>query len=982
MASPVAFGGTSERAYEAALRNAFDAWISPNCTSFRHRYAGKLNAPPSQSDGRILVHFATSQEWATWGLPSTITALATPVTNGNDGWITDADIIINPSPLGFGWAVQNISSSQFDLTSTVAHEIGHVLGFGHSSVEPNPPNPGSLMYYQAAGIGPLWSTFYGSRLPNDDVQAVCSTYPAVTCRTDKDCGGCFSCSANKTCIPLILEPTSKFCKPCAQDADCAGTSNQCLATAQGYRCFQACVRDSCCPTNTRCADVGNGRKQCVPNQGICPALICRRNQDCGPGETCQRNQCKPRPVPRHPEACKPCSGNNTCSADNKCLNLQGDPTCFQPCAANLFCPAEYTCRKTNVGNVCVPDAQFCPCTQKSDCFADKICTNGRCTRPGGGILGDLCSDELACASDHQCQPSGNSKICVQFCGPKALFTQGSPGSRCRVQGTCTQGSVCQNLNGTPTCMPATCPNGTCANGEQCRLLLNQPYCFCQNDSECRNGTRCNISGIFGKDFGVCAKPPPPKACSAESDCIERKDLSTPCSSQSELCVCSPRGTQDIGMPCSYSQLCKRGLTCLQLGKDRFRCFESCDPKQANACTRSKLQCTLKRENSNFCACSKSVPCPQGQKCFFLENRDIGYCDKEAPPVCGDEACEPNKNEHCGNCPQDCRCLPGQICDQKICKNNPVKCGDNKCTSPDENCGTCSLDCACPQGQTCQQGQCKEPSTTCGNQTCESNKDEDCTTCPQDCKCARGQVCERGQCQQDPCGNGTCDPQRNENCTTCPQDCGCARGQSCQQGVCRADDSCGNQKCEPTKNEGCATCPQDCGCPKGQSCINNTCDLDRNCGDGKCLGRETCISCPGDCQCPVGSSCQRGQCIKRTKCGNDICDDDENCGNCQADCFCLNQKVCRNKFCVAPTEAPASTESSSSTETTNPDRASNTSDTTTLNCPPQQQQVQCDDFGKNCKTICTGCQCQNAPSSPLWMLMLLGLVLLIRRRKRR
>jgi hypothetical protein len=208
--------------------------------------------------------------------------------------------------------------------------------------------------------------------------------------------------------------------------------------------------------------------------------------------------------------------------------------------------------------------------------------------------------------------------------------------------------------------------------------------------------------------------------------------------------------------------------------------------------------------------------------------------------CGDGKCEPDINETCINCPQDCGpCIP--------------VCGNGACEPPKEDCENCPEDC----------GPCLLP-PVCGDGLCEPDKDETCINCPNDC----------GPCIP-VCGDGDCNG--NETCLTCSKDCGiclpvcgdgdCNGNETCLTcskdcGECKELPFCGDGFCKD--NENCQNCPQDCG----------QCQAFPVCGDGVCEGNETCKNCPKDC-----GGCK----ITQSFCGDKKCEGDETCKNCPKDC---------------------------------------------------------------------------------------------------
>jgi hypothetical protein len=121
------------------------------------------------------------------------------------------------------------------------------------------------------------------------------------------------------------------------------------------------------------------------------------------------------------------------------------------------------------------------------------------------------------------------------------------------------------------------------------------------------------------------------------------------------------------------------------------------------------------------------PCCAGSVCDPGFACDSSVCKSAA--TCGSGACD--GAEHCGNCPADCPCGSGTVCQVSAC----VACGGS--AQP------CCAGSGCNAELLCAAGVCVEPATTCGSGGCDAG--ENCGTCPGDCPCASGSVCQGSSC---------------------------------------------------------------------------------------------------------------------------------------------------------------------------------------------------------------------------------------------
>lgn len=110
---------------EAAVHAAFEAWAGVPAAPLRFEFVGPVD--PSDDEARDLnvVH------WTRGEYPFTNEALALTavVYEVETGRIVDADIYVDE--VAHGWRPGE--GFRYDLQSSLTHEVGHLLGLGHSS---------------------------------------------------------------------------------------------------------------------------------------------------------------------------------------------------------------------------------------------------------------------------------------------------------------------------------------------------------------------------------------------------------------------------------------------------------------------------------------------------------------------------------------------------------------------------------------------------------------------------------------------------------------------------------------------------------------------------------------------------------------------------------------------------------------------------------------------------------------------------------
>ena len=307
------------RQARAALDIAAAAWNDAPC-SFELRTAAET-ASPSSSDGVVVIQWI--RDWDGMGLaPSAAgtTDVYYRVSENGEVWIEGATVYLNQAAFSWEWAIDGMPTADRDLQAVVAHELGHVLGLGHSEIED------SLMF----------ATYRGRRtLHRDDIAGCEYLYGASECGPE----GCdppsaepcdTSCPPAWRCTEMGCEPPldemrcdADGCEPgvagdpCTSGADCAP---EFTCTGEGY-CAATC--DGRCPSGYRCAE----------DASICEAEgrvfgeLCVDSSDCA----------------------GPCLAGAT-----------PEPFCTRTCRGPDSCPPGYDCRDAEEGiAVCAPGPGGC-----------------------------------------------------------------------------------------------------------------------------------------------------------------------------------------------------------------------------------------------------------------------------------------------------------------------------------------------------------------------------------------------------------------------------------------------------------------------------------------------------------------------------------------------------------------------------------------------------------------------------------------------
>lgn len=602
-------------AIEQVIKNAMQTWNSVPCSVARLalKSVSPGNAVPQYDGVHVIKFLQSGVEWK-WSAQQVANTIHT--VNLQTGEIQDADLVLNDWK--FTWGIDG-KPTDFDIAATVTHELGHVLGLGHSF------DTGASMY-ASANVGETTKR----NLNQDDRDGLCALYPDQPCEEGKLIGTDTVCYNGRQ--TSICPRYHELCKDCSQfgHEDCGGAGDYCLSLNEKKVCGLDCSKTQSCPGGYSCVPVQEIQNEkpvtigynCVPDQRTCDGAArppcCRNNEDCFPGFSCVSGNCvQGQTCGKEGEGC---SGQGSCCGDMLCIN-----------AANTgsFCR-----------NRCDPLKPRCNGTLRC-AFIDQNDTKlGVCVPPNGGRKEDqACDAQNPCEFELGCDPKDSR--CRFFCRVNQSGTC-PVGSRCVALGQGPDLGLCYKESSGRDCQVSTdCPTGQACVNKKCGPCVNDNDCLkrpvhqciqgsclqtCTTSSECPSQHRC--------DRGLCQ---PGKFCTQDKDC-----------GTGEICnqsICTPAGTGGCksdadcagGQRCGVDGLCQAGdacnnkcdyqkETCVSARCVPRTCASSVECGQGFVCRNSR--CEVQVTN-----CGGQGPCPEGQLCD--NNRcvgDLGYA------CLGDENC--------------------------------------------------------------------------------------------------------------------------------------------------------------------------------------------------------------------------------------------------------------------------------------------------------------------------------------------------------
>jgi hypothetical protein len=169
-----AAGSVSAVQLQTAAAASFSTWSQVPTASLSASFAGFTNAEPVRDDGATVIGFQAHDE-----LERTL-GVTTFTLDRTSGALVEADIFLNST---FAWSAAAAGEpNKFDTQSILTHEIGHLIGLGHSLLGETAlrAEGGRRVIAKRAVMFPIAyvvGTILDRNLQDDDVAGVSVTYP-------------------------------------------------------------------------------------------------------------------------------------------------------------------------------------------------------------------------------------------------------------------------------------------------------------------------------------------------------------------------------------------------------------------------------------------------------------------------------------------------------------------------------------------------------------------------------------------------------------------------------------------------------------------------------------------------------------------------------------------------------------------------------------------------------------------------------------
>ena len=172
--------GVTATQLQAAIAQSFAEWGRPEDVQISTSFAGFTSLEPDVRDGQNVLGFQSRPE-----LDRTLGSTSFQ-TNNQTGALISADIFLNTN---FQWSVASGGeTSRFDVVSIMTHEIGHLLGLGHTALGETTSSGGgravtgkrAVMFPIAYGPGSIEDR----TLEADDIAGITDIYGGSAAESD------------------------------------------------------------------------------------------------------------------------------------------------------------------------------------------------------------------------------------------------------------------------------------------------------------------------------------------------------------------------------------------------------------------------------------------------------------------------------------------------------------------------------------------------------------------------------------------------------------------------------------------------------------------------------------------------------------------------------------------------------------------------------------------------------------------------------
>ena len=165
--------GVDSAQFESAITRAFSTWNAVETSETSSQLVGFTAASPTSGDGMSVLGFASRPDL------ERVLAATNFIIDVTTGEIVESDIFFNTA---FSWSVSPAGETgRHDLESIALHEIGHLLGLGHSAIGETEVVPGGRRVLAAEAVMFPIAFSPGSiadrTLKADDIAGLTDIYP-------------------------------------------------------------------------------------------------------------------------------------------------------------------------------------------------------------------------------------------------------------------------------------------------------------------------------------------------------------------------------------------------------------------------------------------------------------------------------------------------------------------------------------------------------------------------------------------------------------------------------------------------------------------------------------------------------------------------------------------------------------------------------------------------------------------------------------